>query len=200
ELPDALDALVARMLAKDRSARPRDGSALLGELEEIGEVANVPPPAHGPPAVTGGERRLLGVILARPAPPVVSAVQAIAERFDGDAAALADGTLLVTFARHESATDLAAHAASCALAIRAAFENLPLALATGRGETSARHPVGPAIDRAAALLGETAADAIPIDDVTAGLLEERFDIRTDGVGRRLAGKRAPLSGARTLLA
>ena len=199
DLPAPLDALVARMLAKDRQERPADMAAVLDELSRLGAIGGAAP-AHPPTdAVTLGERRLYSVVLARlPADDLVTLMKLV-EPFGGDAARLADGTLLVAITAHDAATDLAAQAASCALALRALHPDAPIAVATGRAETSGSGLVGRQIDRAAELLGRGAAATIPIDEVTAGLLDARFEVSGDGPARVLVGRREGTAGARTLL-
>jgi len=58
--------------------------------------------------------------------------------------------------------------------------------------------VGEAIDRAARLLGR-ASDSIRIDDVTAGLLDARFELGGDEAGLLLIAERDVVETARTLL-
>src|SRR5205085_1413248 len=78
-------------------------------------------------------------------------------------------------------------AARCALARRAVAPLPPIALATGRGVMAGRWPVGEAIDRAVKMLG-TAGAHVRIDDVTAGLLDTRFDIGGDAHGLFIQGE------------
>lgn len=196
DLPPELDALIARMLAKGRDDRPRDAQVLLDELGRLPSVTGAPPIARLAPVVGPAERRLLAVILARRLDE--RAARTIVAPFGGEPALLADGTVLITFGALDSATDLAAQAASCALAIRAAQPDARLGLATGQAETSDVHPVGPVIDRAAALLDGPQEPGIPIDEVTADLLDARFEVRAHGRTRMLLGK-ADASVARTLL-
>ncbi len=72
EVSDRVDALVARMLAKDPEDRPRDGAAVAAEIAALGETAVVTGPSSEEPlrsssrvvpALTGGEQRLLSVVL-----------------------------------------------------------------------------------------------------------------------------------------
>jgi tetratricopeptide (TPR) repeat protein len=67
EAPDALDDLVARMLSKDRDARPRDGAEAARELALLAGGAGRSTPASrrsAPPGLTIGEQRLLSLVLA----------------------------------------------------------------------------------------------------------------------------------------
>src|SRR5262249_6309878 len=86
----------------------------------------------------------------------------------------------------------------CALALKAVAVASPIALATGRGVMAGKWPVGEAIDRAARLLG-AGPQRVRLDDVTAGLLDTRFDVGGDDVGPVLAGERDVVEVRRTLL-
>ena len=105
--------------------------------------------------------------------PAVTALQALMERRGARLDALADGSLLTVLASKSVASDLAAQAAQCALALRAALPGRPLALTTGRAEVGTVL-AGDTIDRAARLLDAGRASAgsagIVLDEVTAGLL------------------------------
>src|SRR6185437_4827207 len=69
-VPPALDALIARMLAKDPDGRPADASAAAAEIRAIeGAIDGVESGSGSgwremPAAITGGEQRLICVILA----------------------------------------------------------------------------------------------------------------------------------------
>jgi eukaryotic-like serine/threonine-protein kinase len=67
DVPDALDDLVARMLSKDRDARPADGAAAARELAAVSGPASLATPSSRrslPPGLTIGEKRLLSLVLA----------------------------------------------------------------------------------------------------------------------------------------
>jgi eukaryotic-like serine/threonine-protein kinase len=175
-VPPALDDLVHRMLSKDPAYRPRDGAAVILELEEVakaivdGDVTRTLPSARKiarvTESLTTGEQRLLSVVLAiDPAFKMdtgdVSPTQRVraneplrnvVKSFGGEVQPLADGSLIVTLTGARTATDQAALGARCALAIRELLPGAPIALATGRGELGSRLPVGEVIDRAASLL------------------------------------------------
>jgi tetratricopeptide (TPR) repeat protein len=234
DVPDALDALVSRMLSKDPKERPADAGEVLAALAALGTlegergVRRAPMPAT-PIALTDGEQRLVSVLLVEPSleeqgqpalrdedaketarRPVaatshrsslidVTLFTLIAEhraRFDR----LADGTRVVALLGAGAATDQAAQAARCALAVRAALPDRPMALATGRGKVGGRWPVGEVIERAAELLRRAEpGQPIRIDDVTARLLDDRFEVESDVDGRILRHEREVEEGARTLL-
>jgi tetratricopeptide (TPR) repeat protein len=107
-------------------------------------------------------------------------------------------------AERHVATDQAAQAARCALAIRAVAKRRPMAIAMGRAESTRKRPEGDVIDQASRLLAQVAnapGDPPPIalDDVSAGLLDARFDVLEHDAGLLLRGERPLIQGARTLL-
>jgi eukaryotic-like serine/threonine-protein kinase len=69
DLPPALDELLARMLAKQRDDRPRDGKAVATELAAIGDLGTTAKRSTGARdgAVTTGEQRLVCVVFAETA-------------------------------------------------------------------------------------------------------------------------------------
>ncbi|WP_437725723.1 protein kinase domain-containing protein [Sorangium sp. So ce861] len=186
-----------RALAESAAGEPRLISVVLIHGALPGDAPGAGPGAPGaarPPPQ-----------LQEPAPRAATeaAVRAAVAPFGGRVDRLAARWLLVTIpgeadllvepprlagAQARAPTDQAAHAARCALALRALLPaDVSIALATGQDVASGRLPARQVIDRAAALLGarpraggERAAvdgsDGAPprggvlIDDVTAGLL------------------------------
>jgi serine/threonine protein kinase/tetratricopeptide (TPR) repeat protein len=224
DISPEIDAIVARLLAKNPGDRPADGAATLRELSSL-RVTGPPERdrASTPARASLGEaeQSLLSVVLARAddeetsvsgsetsmssgarLPEVVALLGARYER-------LPDGTILVALAGKGSATDAAAAAAHCALALRVRLPEVPIVLATGRGIVSGSTTVGDVIDRAVRLLRK-ATDApvatrssglrpIVIDDLTGGLLDSCFDVRTGEAGLELEGVRQAGHTTRTLL-
>ncbi len=228
-IPPELDDLVWRMLSKSRDARPRDGGEVADALQTIAEaVADLDPLSSGvisvprgtPVELTGVERRVMSVVLARRPdrnvdPTLLAgpegaengssdrAVRGVAERHRGKVEILADGSLLVVLSSADAATDLVARAARCALAMRSQLEGVPVVIVSGREILGPRLPTGELIDRAVQMLALPANDgAIPIDEVTAGLLGPGFDVEVDAGTEgpfRLRGERSELDGQRPLL-
>ncbi|HEX7559352.1 MAG TPA: serine/threonine-protein kinase, partial [Usitatibacter sp.] len=134
DVPADLDALVAQMLAKEPSHRPSDGANLAAALAALGPLAHsasvAPRPRVGKPsAITGSERRFLSVVLLGS---VVKdegdegdedddeALRRTSKPYGGHLEQLADGsTIVVLEGDGQVATDQAAQAARCALALRA---------------------------------------------------------------------------------
>jgi tetratricopeptide (TPR) repeat protein len=226
EVPPALDALVARMLSRDPSLRPADGAALASEIAALDGISatsmGLVPAAR---MLTKAERKILSVILAKgaidvepssgDAPtlaaaqnlPAFAAYSAAAKAHGGSVERLADGTLIATLCMTGAATDQARAAARCALAMRAMIPRVPMALATGPGDLSARGPAGEVLERAARLLRQAASKSpldggpvsVRIDDMTAGLLDARFELGGDANRLELTSEREIYDSARTLL-
>ncbi|WP_437312996.1 serine/threonine-protein kinase [Sorangium sp. So ce385] len=141
DVPPALDALIARMLAKDPATRPGGAAEAAAALRALGELGTGPaaPPAlseaitrraaDGP--ITGGEQRVLSVVVAMPGassdltlddtPParrsadLRARIQAALLHLGARLDPLANGAMLLTLQGAGSATDQAARAARCAL-------------------------------------------------------------------------------------
>lgn len=228
DVPAELDALLAKMLAKEPEGRPRDGSEVAAALASIGALITPPgasrrlATAARRTSLTGGERRALSVVLIGPGRREGSGnagaasddeLRAIARDAGGRLEHLADGSAVVTFAGVGLASDQAAQAAQCALALRARTGSTrPIALATGSGELSGGVPLGEAIDKAVRMISSASAHAHPragapvgglatvaLDEVTAALLDARFDVVEGEAGLFLAGERELAEGTRTLL-
>jgi hypothetical protein len=221
-VPPELDRLVAQMLSKRPEHRPADGAAVAAALHELSALDDTPPAENSVrrASLTTGEQRVLSVILVSDprafAPGEEDPSDALAEivaPFGAQLAQLANRSLVITVSGRgggrASATDRVVQAARCALAIRQRFPLLPLGLGTGRGVASGRFPAGQAIERASAFLKLAAdGDAPPdssggqpifVDEVTAGLLDARFEVRGDHRGLMLRGLREAHEPACTLL-
>lgn len=234
-VPRSLEELVRRMLAKNKAARPADGGAVARAIQAIARSSSLPPRSlRAPSSLTGIEQRVVSIVVAQDAPPILPgrctgvqdpdrtrAVQAEATRFGAQLEHLVDGSVVAIRAGDGVATDQAATAARFALALRKLLPDATIVLTTGRAVLSGKGPVGEAIERAAAILravpreredigGEAGQAGKPggtlrgvrplrIDEVTAGLLDVRFDVRGDSQMLRLCGQREVLDGPRTLL-
>jgi hypothetical protein len=212
-VPAPLSDLIARMLAKSPDARPRDGAAVVAELDALGPLDDGRAEAASlrPPSLTRAERRLLCFVVAGPSRGLqpteggegdaAAPAREAAEAHGGRIEIVAGGTALVTVPSRGTATDLAAQAARCALGLAAALPDVPVAIAMGRGDASASPHVGETIERAVALLGASrgAPGKIRLDDVSAALLDERFELGADERGPWLGHERELGGRPRTLL-
>ena len=130
--------------------------------------------------------------------------------FGAQLESLPSGMIVVTLPGRHSATDQATRAARCVLAMRTAAPNAPMVLATGRAVLEERVPIGDAVDRAVRMLKARQDDdvaqlasgkkqPIHVDEVTAGLLDSRFTVKSDGAGLELIGEQAATDAGRMLL-
>ncbi|WP_437716904.1 protein kinase [Sorangium sp. So ce448] len=183
-------------------------------------------PSSSSPSLTHKERRVTCVLLMAPEPPMAGGagrsdaeteIASAAEEMTREVAALGvqldllmDSSILMTFTGTGLATDQAVRAARCALSLRKHAGGRRLALATGTAELSGRLPASELVDRATRTLAQSAPSAgaahaagqarpIAIDEVTAGLLDARFDVFETETGLWLQGEQALAKGARTLL-
>ncbi len=213
DVPEVLDKLVARMLAKDPDERPRDGAAVAAELNAIGPIEGGFTPTQSPrtEVLTDSERKLLSIVAALP-PSRGASDEAILSReriamIQDEIAPLGarvedldGGALLIGLVGRGNATDQAAHAARCALRLRALAPETRIVLVTARDEDAGRLALGSISRRAADLLElDEEAGAVRIDASTQALLDVRFDVSVGPGGIFLRGEREVGSGTRTLL-
>jgi tetratricopeptide (TPR) repeat protein/tRNA A-37 threonylcarbamoyl transferase component Bud32 len=227
EFPPALAGVLERMMAKDPALRPADAGVVAAELGVIeGELKDAPesgvvPTDAGPRSLTDIEQRLVCVVMASApggAPAMARDGGTLASagvesatglspiaRFGARIERLADGSLVATLVGGGDATDHAAHAARFALALREILPAAPIVLATGRGVVTGRFPVGEVLDRASKLLVETGPPTGPrtgpvrLDDVTAGLLDLRFEVVEDSGWAELRGTRESRDAPRSVM-
>jgi eukaryotic-like serine/threonine-protein kinase len=215
-VPAALEDLLARMLAKDPDQRPRDGARVASALAAI-KLHGPPssnPKASPRPGLSLGEQRLLSVVLCAGEPTAVAAVaqtlsmddrsasqetlRRVSEAHGARLEVFSDGSLSALLSGNGIATDQAVQAARCALALFQLLPERPMALATGRGEVSGRLPVGEVMERAASMLRDReGAPRIAVDEVTAGLLDLRFEVASGEAGLELRAERELFHGARS---
>lgn len=204
EVPRALDELVARLLEKDPLRRLGSARELALHLRGLAAGKDERLPST-PEALTRDEQALRSVLFFRSrgdasadAPPV-DLVQLAAEHL-GDHVTLIDGTRLIVMDRAGEASDLAATAARCALALRERAPHFAIAVASGQSMVKGRSIMGQVLDRGAALLLRASAGHIGIDDVTTSLLDASFEVdREHDDGFTLVAVRELLPGARRLM-
>ncbi|HEV8321045.1 MAG TPA: protein kinase [Myxococcota bacterium] len=228
DAPPALEALVARLLAKEPTSRPADAAAVVRDLDAVDLDDAEPAAAAAFPlrvALGEQEQRRLFVVLAggrgepaslSPSPPDAALastqiplqrgelwerLRAVAQAHEARIEGLADGSVVATLAAPGAATDAATRAARCALAVRAELPHAPMGLATGRGVMGATLPFGEVIDRAVSLLRAPApaAPRVRLDEATAGLLDLRFAVEGDAHGLSLLDEREATDEVRRLL-
>jgi eukaryotic-like serine/threonine-protein kinase len=159
--------------------------------------------AEGASSASNGEAGEDARTLTDRGSPVDDALRQAVEPFQGRVERLVDGSVVATLVGQGAATDQAARGARCALSLRALLPGVPLSLATGRGIVAGHLPLGEVIDRAAALVSDPSESAharsVRVDDVTAGLLDEQFEVTGDAHGLWLLGERKAIQPVRKLL-
>jgi hypothetical protein len=216
EAPAALEALIRRILAKDREQRPRDGAAAAIELGRVAQGAGAEPLAAQRLAE---ELRVVSVVLAGPGPGRATEAEALgcAAGQPARVEILADDSVLVLLAGAATAGDQAGCAARCAAELGRLLPGRAIVIATGRATVTGpgappRLPVGALIDGAVRQLERAPAGAVCVDDITAGLLDAHFAIagvggtlvvtgvRSDEATRTVLGRRTPFLGRERELA
>jgi serine/threonine protein kinase/tetratricopeptide (TPR) repeat protein len=206
DVPEALDRLIQRMVAKDPAQRPRDGAQLARWLDELtASPGFLRPPSQS--SITATERRIVSVLVvvlpsARTddsARSGIDALRASSERFGVRVQPLDARTAIALASSDLAATDQASVLARFGRHVHEAFPGSSLALATGGAVTGARLPVGEAIDRGVTLVREARAGrGVHMDDVSAALITSRFDVRREGACVLLADERLSLDPTRPL--
>jgi tetratricopeptide (TPR) repeat protein len=212
DLPEALDALVSRMLARAPEDRFADAAEVVRALDALADltVGNTvaeldatrggaePADVTGPvaaEALTSAEQRVVSVVLtsARDAqgPPggLVLAARDV-ERHGGRLSVLVNGSMLVTIWGAGSAVDRAVSACRSALCLRDRFPGVTVCVVTGRGVVSARVVAGSVIDRAAEALTAARPGAVQLDLTTGEMVAQRFLVASDGDALVLQRERA----------
>jgi tetratricopeptide (TPR) repeat protein len=216
-VPRALDGILACAMSKERGKRPATARALANQLRAL-ERDDEPsaPPAPSSTTLTDRERRIVSVVVAareglgedvstlRASPEAMfverqATLRAIAEKH-GARLEILPVAIVAVLDGQGSATDRAAAAGRLALALRDALSGVPIALATGHAELGAR-AMGDVIDRAVAAVTakNRVANAVAIDDTTAGLLGPTFVVQASAAGLALEAERAETMQVRTLL-
>src|SRR6185369_12992856 len=128
----------------------------------------------------------------------------VTESVGGCLDVLLDGSMAVTISGTAIATDQAATAARCALSLKALSPERPMFVSTVLGETTGRMPVGEVIDRAAKRFAAierfeqntSKSLLIAIEEMTAALLDSKFDIKDGQEGPWLCGEHDFFEGAK----
>lgn len=177
EIPASLEALRARMMAKERDRRPRDGAAILAELALLGPRKS---------ELSAAELRVTSLVVfdrgaeteaSRPLGP-------LAQRCGGALSELGQGRGVVAFTDVDGSSDASLRAARFALSA-APFAVVSLVTGTGgaRGGESL-------VDRAVQSLGGHPGRA-RVDRETAESLAHRFELEQAGAVQSIVRERPP---------
>ncbi|MCG5052244.1 MAG: protein kinase [Myxococcales bacterium] len=197
-VPEAVAALVMRMLVKEVAARPRGARELSEDLApwRRGERVRV---ASSSDALSSDERRLVAVLMARRCDPEAHAqpwagLESVLAGLEAQTQALVDGTLLVTCDQGHTTLDLADRAAECALSIRRRWPDAAVALSLGKAVVRQQIPLGQLLDETSQRLATVPSGCIGVDENTATMLARRFTLRVDGAAHHLEGREVPAVG------
>ena len=203
DMPERLDLLLQRMLAKDPRQRPEDAGALLEELNALGHLdermaVNVPQArASTVVSVETEAMQLVSVIFVVNDDPsdgekLQPLCDTLRDRFDARIETLRGGSMRVTLARTErmTATDQCVHAARCALFLRGRLASRRFVITTGPAMVVAQHVPGSA---------EGGWPGIYLDTTTAHLLDARFQMRPSDSGFFVLDSERALDETRVLL-
>lgn len=240
DVPEELESLVLAMLAKDPAARPEDLAGRVATLNLPALTAEnhaTAEPHPGRSHLAQDEQQLLCVLVLTPTAGLLTAATLLPQQAQGherelfetrrillamDASAeeLADGSLVVTVhPKQGDATEQVSRAVQCAWRLRKRIPNTNIVLATGRGRSDGRLPIGEVIDRAGCMLEglqavpHAAGSQIVLDELSASLLHGRYQLEQQGPGfvlqregtgddpsRPLLGKPTPCIGREPELA
>lgn len=242
-IPDALAKLMHRLLSKDRTERPANGAELAAALDALGSLEGLPGVRARTQSLGTQEQRLVCAVMVASlgdgeatqdvigpaltergnpsgAPPLPrdEALTARAAEFEGNAIALADGSLVCTFSGRGAATDRAERAAALALAWREIVRDAAIVVIAGRAPVGAQLPAAEVVDRGVERLRSTIQQragvrGIGIDEGVDGFLDERFVregprghrvlhsfVEHGLTGRTVLGSESPFVGRRRELA
>jgi tetratricopeptide (TPR) repeat protein len=200
DVPEPLEDLVARMVARSPGERPADARQVADELGAVGHALAID--VGG--ALTRAEQRVRVVLVARLAQHTdVDAtmrqsdlvdrneqLRAIVRAGGAEAEVFVDRSLVITPTRPGGPAEHAILLARCAATLRTWAPEMSIALVGGRGVPLGRLPVRGVLDRGAGLLALVdAAPRILVDEITAGLLRQRFEIARDDAGMSLGAER-----------
>lgn len=221
DVPAWLEALCARMLAKRREDRPRDGGEVLVLLgcEPGNEHRNTPPDGRTLDALSAGERPRLSLILVQERAPtedetwqmtlgeaenqaLVEALSRGLEPLGARLALVQAQWMLIVLSEADGPGDLAVRALRSALLVREKLARAAIIVVTGRAEVAGRLPVGELIERVVGYSSQKIGGyprGIRVDEVTAGLCGGRFVVEREGErwwlkgeARAWYGEKAPL--------
>jgi hypothetical protein len=213
-VPEGVDDAIARMLARDASARPGDGAEVALILGSI-PAPQTPRSTRAPWGQTSQSVISVTVTclaargdVADEAVPdashvrsrvVTDEIRATASRHGGELAILSGAIVMILFSAKSAITDVAVRATACGLAVRALVPWAPVTVATGRG-VLAETPFGDVVERAGSLLPSTRPGTVRIDHVTADLLDGRFRLEQTAPGvLEVVASSEPPATARLLL-
>lgn len=213
-IPAVLSSLIAKMLRKDPAERPaalevvQTLSSLLPTIAAtihtnnvVAGAANVAETPREAALSLSDEQRLVCVLVVRYSATHVDVngpndaldgLRSIVAPLGGRAERILDGTIIASWTGDGLARDLAARAARAALLARERLSGAALALGSGLASSGGTLRFGPALDRAVCAISAAngANGVVLLDEITAGLLDDRFHIESSENTIKLITKRA----------
>jgi hypothetical protein len=192
EAPAGLVELVARMLAKETSARFRDCDAVVSAIDALSpasdgprrtsrrlttdatQVARAPGALH---CMVAAARGALDDVLEPPTPDQLVALVRAANAWDGRVEVLATGAVIAHLTGE--AKDTSHRAAHVALAVRRILPGWSIVVSSVRPEVDAAAEDGTALltqAAVAAIFGKQAVGAISVDPSTAAQIDDAFEL------------------------
>jgi eukaryotic-like serine/threonine-protein kinase len=202
DVPDALDLLIHRLVAKDPERRARDGEQLLQWVEDLERTLPDAPPPSARPSLTVSERRVVSVAAIVLPPSETSSKPDDVTRSEADSFLATSArfgvrlfpldarTALALSQEGLGAVDQALVLARFARHVAVGFPDAAVALATGSALSGSRVPMGEAIDRGVTLVRDAAlGPGVRVDELTAALVASRFDVQGEGDRLQLGDER-----------
>ncbi|MDX2024608.1 MAG: protein kinase [Deltaproteobacteria bacterium] len=199
EVSPALEKQINRMLEKRPAERPANAEVLLASFSGLSSSASGELLAFGD-SLSMDEQRAVVVLMSkftRSVTQSTSSMPAVGEtreiligvpalpkalldafgQLDAQANVLLDGTLLVTCSGKVTASELAAKAARCALAVRRQKPEAMTAIALGKAVVRQGLPLGKLLDETSARLAALCAGDVAVDEEMAPLVARSFALR-----------------------
>ena len=206
-VPPELEKLVNVMLDKDPAQRPSDAANLRQLLLSLPPLDDAPPSEVQESRTGSGIQQVTSLIVLRADQPSTydRALQA-AGPHGLKVRRGSDETIVIATQGRGTASDHAARAARCALAVQKATRATQIAVSTGLSQQTDEALSGRAFDSAlvSLLLKDSEQDSssgpcLWLDENTAALLDSRFEVRSTEQGFLLRGMRSTYEPARTVL-
>lgn len=159
---------------------------MMSALLVTGRAGSLAPEDRLPPRRSPWEKATAVIAAAPGGEGLRGLVAKIVEPLGGQVDQLVDDSLLVTAPGQPTLREQAVRLARAALAIKHRLPTASMSLATGRAALLAKLPVGPLVERAAALLPSDVG-AVQLDENTSRLLPSRFRQTPNVDGARLIG-------------
>jgi len=218
DLPDELDTVLAKMMAKEAVDRYPDGHAVSRALATLGSVKGSRPVSEGFKALTltGQERRFLCIVavgvnrmtedadIAETMADLdiegeVAQLRTVAAMFGARVEELPDGSITATLDTIGAPQQQVERAARCALRLREQVADSPIVLVSGWGNLADASALQAFCDHAVAEFQYGTAEGVLVEDETSQLLSERFVSKPHDRGVVLLREEATPTQARKVL-